>query len=421
MPELRSLSPNRLDRDDPLVGFRSRFVVDDPGLCYLDGNSLGRLPAETVARIQTVVNEEWGRGLVRSWPAAWVELPERIGGKIARLIGADAGEVIVADSTTVNLFKLAVAGLRAQPGRTRIITDALNFPSDLYALQAAARLCGPDYEVEILDSVDGISVPAEALAAAIDERTALVELSHVAFKSGHLYDMAAISAAAHAQGALVLWDLCHSVGVLPIDLRAAGADLAIGCTYKYLNGGPGSPAFLFVRETLQDRIENPINGWFGDAQPFEFALDHRPAKGIRSLLTGTPPVLSLAAIEPGVDLVLEAGIERIREKSMRQTRYLIERFDVELAPLGFELRSPREAEWRGSHVSLGHAEGLRIARALIDRMGVIPDFRAPDNIRLGVAPLYTSYEELERAVQALRVVVSDGLYADYSATLAGVT
>ncbi len=422
MPHHRSIpDPAVLDRDDPLAAFRSRFVIDDPELCYLDGNSLGRLPKQTVERLETVVSEAWGRGLVRSWADGWAELPLRIGGKIAGLIGAAAGEVTLADSTTVNLFKLAVTALRSQPGRNIILTDALNFPSDIYALQSAARQHGGDCQVKIVPTADGMTIAPDTIASAIDEHTALVELSHTNFKSGFIHDMETISAAARRHGALLLWDLCHSVGSVPVDLGAAGADLAVGCTYKYLNGGPGAPAFLYVREALQGRLENPITGWFGHARPFEFSLEYAPAPGIQAMLTGTPPVLSLAAVEPGVDLVLEAGIARIREKSIRQTEFLVACFDAYLAPLGFELRSPRDPRQRGSHVSLGHTEGLRIARALIDRMGVIPDFRAPDNIRLGVSPLYTTYAEIERAVGALEEVVRSGLYRDYPAEIAGVT
>ena len=410
-----------LDEQDELAPFRERFVIDDPGLIYLDGNSLGRLPVESLALARELVEVQWGRQLIRSWNEGWWDLPQRVGGKIARLLGAAADEVIVADSTSVNLFKLVVAALQARPGRTKVVTDDLNFPSDLYVLQAALRLAGEGGRLETVPSADGMTVPVEALAAAVDTDTALVALSHTAFKSAYVYDMAAVTALAHRSGALVLWDLSHSAGAMPLSLGETGADLAVGCTYKYLNGGPGAPAFLFARRELQPALENPIAGWFGQQEPFQFSLEYQPSPGLRKLLTGTPPVLSLALIEPGVDLLLEAGLERLRAKSVRQTEYLIGLSDAWLAPLGFRLGSPREARQRGSHVSLSHAEGLRINRALIERMRVVPDFRYPDSIRLGVCPLYTTYAEIHAAMTALRTVTAERLYEEYPPELQRVT
>ncbi|MGH7268237.1 MAG: kynureninase [Candidatus Rokuibacteriota bacterium] len=402
-----------LDRGDELAAFRDAFVVEDPRLIYLDGNSLGRLPRATVERLRGAVEREWGGRLIRGWGDGWMEAPRRIGGKIARLVGAEPDEVLVADSTSVNLFKLVVGALRLRPGRTRIVTDDLNFPSDVYVLQGALRLAGPGYRLEIVRSPDGCTLPVEALAAAIDDRTALVALTHAVFRSSFVHDVRAVTELAHRAGALALWDVSHSVGALPIELGAARADLAVGCTYKYLNGGPGSPAFLYVRRELQEDMLSPIWGWLGQRAPFEFGLDYAPGPGIQRFLAGTPPVLSLLAIEPGVDLVLEAGIERLRAKSVRQSEYLIELWGSLLAPLGFTLNSPREAARRGSHVSLGHREGLRIDRALIEEMGVLPDFRYPDNIRLGIAPLYTSYADIHAAVSRLSTVVEDRLYEKY--------
>jgi kynureninase len=253
-----------------------------------------------------------------------------------------------------------------------------------------------------------MTLPLERIATAIDQDTALVALSHTTFKSSFRHDLAAVTALAHEHGALVLWDLSHSVGAMPIALAEAGADLAIGCTYKYLNGGPGAPAFLFVRRELQDRLANPISGWLGDARPFEFALEHRPADGIRRFVTGTPPILSLAAVEPGVDLVLEAGVEAVRRKSVAQTEYLIALAETELVPLGFEIGTPLAPEQRGSHVALRHPEGLRIAHAAREHMGLLPDFRRPDSIRLGVSPLYTSFHEIDEAIRRLADLVRDG-------------
>jgi kynureninase len=406
-----------LDAADPLSVFRERFVIADPELIYLDGNSLGRLPRATAARLATVVQHEWGERLVRGWGEGWFEAPQRIGGKLAGLLGAAADEVVLADSTSVNLFKLALAALLARPERRVIVTDDLNFPSDLYVLESAARLAGA--AVRVVPSADGIHGPVEALAAALGGDVALLSLSHTCFKSGYTYDMAALTAAAHRAGALALWDLSHSAGAVAVDLNGAAADLAVGCTYKYLNGGPGAPAFLFVRRDLQNELANPISGWIGRRDPFDFAPDYAPVPGIGRFLTGTPPILSLSAVEPGVELLLEAGIERLRERSLRLSEYLIARWQERLAPLGFRLNSPRDPARRGSHVSLGHAEGLRVNLALIHDQKVLPDFRRPDNIRLGIAPLYNSFADLHTAVERLRAVVAERLYEHYDA--AGLT
>jgi kynureninase len=404
----------QLDAADPLTAYRERFVIDDTELIYLDSNSLGRLPRATTGRLSEVILYEWGGRLVRGWSEGWFEAPQRIGGKLARLLGAAEDEVILADSTSVNLFKLALAALRAasgargRAGRRTIITDDLNFPSDHYILQGIAQLAGG--RVRIIPSADGIHGPAEAIVAAIDDDTALVTLSHTTFKSGYVYDMAAITAASHRAGALVLWDLSHSAGSLPVDLNGAAADLAVGCTYKYLNGGPGAPAFLYVRRDLQPALTNPISGWIGRRDPFNFALDYAPAPGIQRFLTGTPSILSLAAVEPGIDMLLETGMDRLRERSVRLSEYLIALWEARLAQLGFHLNSPRDPARRGSHVSLGHDEGLRINLALIRDMNVLPDFRRPDNIRFGIAPLYNTFADLHTAVDRLRAVVVDRLY-----------
>jgi len=402
-----------LDRQDELAHFRDEFVVDDSDLIYLDGNSLGRLPKRTVERLREVVEREWGRRLIRGWGEGWFTAPQRIGAKIAQLVGAQPEEVIVCDSTSVNLFKLYLAALQARPGRHAVVTDDLNFPSDLYVLQGALKLAGPAYQLRLVRSEDGLTIADESLQPAIDDDTALVTLTHTAFKSGYVYDMGAITAMAHRAGALMLWDLCHSVGALPLELNKHGVDLAVGCTYKYLNGGPGSPAFLYVRRDLQEQLLNPIWGWFGQKGQFDMQLDYSPAPGLNRFLAGTPTLLSLAAVEPGVELILEAGIERLRAKSVRQTEYLITLWEELLQPLGVTLNSPRDARRRGSHVSLGHPEGLRIDRALIEEMKVIPDFRYPDNIRLGLAPLYTTFAEIHAAVTRFRRVIVERLYEKY--------
>jgi kynureninase len=322
--------------------------------------------------------------------------------------------VIVADSTSVNLYKLALAALRARPGRRKVVTDDLNFPSDLYILQGMMEMLGEGHRLEVVRSADGLRGPIAGLAAAIDEDTALVTLSHTVYKSGYTYDMEAVTRLAQKAGAMVLWDVSHSAGVMPLHLTEANVDLAVGCTYKYLNGGPGAPAFLYVRRDLQEGSDNPIVGWMGQKGLFEFGLAYEPAEGLRRFLTGTPAVLSLAGLEPAVDLLLEAGVERVRAKSVRQTEYLIGLWEAVLAPLGFRLKSPRAAGERGSHVALGHDEGFRIARCLIEEMKVLPDFRAPDNIRFGISPLYNSFEDIYVAVSRLRQVVEGRLYEKYS-------
>lgn len=403
-----------LDRQDELASFRSRFIIDDPNLIYLDGNSLGRLPVKTVRQLQQTVETLWGSRLIRGWNEGWITLQEYIGGKVAQLIGAQSNEVAIADSTSVNLYKLALAALQARPDRHKIITDDLNFPSDLYVLQGAAKLAGRRCQIQVIPSPDGIHGPVEGLAAAIDADTALVSLSHTAFKSSYMYDMAAITTLAQRAGALMLWDLSHSVGAVPCQLNAANADLAVGCTYKYLNGGPGAPAFLYVREDLQDLLHNPISGWMGQKEMFNFDLEYAPAPGLRRFFTGTPPILSLSAIEAGVDLLLEAGMEGLRAKSVQQTEYFIALWEKQLAPLGFTLNSPREAALRGSHISLGHPDGWRIDQALIHDMNVLPDFRKPDNIRFGITPLYTSFMEIFTAVERLQQVITERLYEKYA-------
>lgn len=409
-----------LDAHDPLAHFRERFVITDPDLVYMDGNSLGRLPRETAALARDLVERQWGSRLIRSWNEGWFTAPERVGAKIARLLGARPDEVIVADSTSVSLFKLVVAALRAQPGRRRILTDDSNFPSDLYILQGAVDLLGGQHQLEILSSPDGIHGSAAEIQARLDDEVALVVLSHTAFKSGYMYDLSALTAAAHAAGALMLWDLSHSVGAVPLDLAEAGVDLAVGCTYKYLNGGPGAPALLFIRQDWQERLSNPIPGWMGQRDLFRFTPEYQSVAGLRSFLTGTPPVLSLSLIETGVDLLLEAGLEEIRAKSIRQSEYLISLWMDKLEPLGITLNSPREIRLRGSHISLGHPEGLRIDLALLDQ-GILPDFRVPDNIRLGITPLYTSFCDIYKTMTCLQKIVAGKLYETYPAEAPIVT
>ncbi len=411
----------KLDRHDSLNRFRDRFLIDDPGLIYLDGNSLGRVPKDAIALMDRLMRHQWGSRLIRAWNDEWMGLSRCIGAKLAGLIGALPDEVIIADSTSVNLFKLIAGALKERPGRRKIVTDSVNFPSDLYILKAAADLIDPAYEMVVLPADNGFAASEDALDRAIDENTALVLLSHVMYKSSYMYDMERITEIAHGRDAMILWDLSHSAGAVPMACHDTGVDLAVGSTYKYLNGGPGAPAFLYVRDDLQSRLINPVTGWFGHRKQFYFDTEFEPASGIDRYLTGTPSVLSLAMIEPGVDLALEAGMEPIRAKSLDQSEYLVSLWEYGLASLGFTLNSPRNGARRGSHVSFGHAEGYRIDQAIREEKKVITDFRMPDNIRLGIAPLYTTYEELHTAVHALSEVVTSGSFERYSDVIKGVT
>ncbi len=410
-----------LDRQDKLASYRDRFFISDQDMIYMDGNSLGRLPLATSQRVNEIIMKEWGENLIRSWGQGWFEAPIRVGEKIAGLVGADHGQVAVSDSTTVNLYKLAMSALMLRPERKKIITDTLNFPSDLYMLQGCSHVLGGKHTIQMLEPADGLRVDTQTVLDAIDSNTALVALSHVVFKSGYMYDAKTITQYAHQKGALVLWDLSHSVGSVPVELDDWNADFATGCTYKYLNGGPGAPAFLYVRNGLQKEALSPIWGWFGERAPFSFELGYTPAQGIQRFLCGTPPVLSVLAMEPGVDLMLEAGIQPLRAKSIQLSNYLMALFDANLAPLGFSLGTPREVEQRGSHVSLRHPDAYQINRALIEEMNVIPDFREPDNIRLGLAPMYTSFHDVWEVVNRIERVITEKRYLRFPATRLSVT
>jgi kynureninase len=387
-----------LDRADPLATWRGRFALSE-GVVYLDGNSLGPLPSATAAILQDVVRRQWGEDLITSWNRhGWIELPERIGAKIARLIGAAPDEVLVADSTSVNLFKLIAAALDLRPGRAVVVSERGNFPTDLYVTQGLAAWLGDRVELRLVATAE--------LETALDEHTALLLLTHVDYRSGRLHDMARLTQAAHAAGALALWDLAHSAGAVPVDLNAACADLAVGCGYKYLNGGPGAPAFLFVAQRWQERARSPITGWLGHAEPFAFRSDYQAAAGIRKFLAGTPPILSLKALEAGVDLLLEVDPEALRAKSMALTELFIELVEARCAGFGFELASPRAAAERGAQVALRHPHGYAIIQALIAR-GVIGDFRAPDLLRFGLAPLFVRFVDVFDAVDALAGVMAE--------------
>ena len=381
-----------LDRRDPLARFRERFILPE-GVIYLDGNSLGPLQKSLPERIRQVVEREWGQGLIRSWNAArWIDLPQRVGDKIAPLIGAEPGEVVGADSTSVNLFKLLSAALDLQRGRSVILSERDNFPTDLYVAQGVRDQLGRRHELKLVE--------ASQLRDAIDEQVAVVMLTHVNFRTGSRHDMAAITAAAHAKGALVLWDLSHSVGAMPLALGAAQADLAIGCGYKYLNGGPGAPAFLYVRRDLQGRIRPPLAGWMGHREPFAFVPDYAPAEGILRNLCGTPPVLAMAALDAALDLWAEVDLAALRAKSVALADLMIELVEKQGSGLGLTLATTRDAERRGSQVSFAHPEGYAVMQALIAR-NVIGDYRAPDLIRFGLTPLYLRYVDVFDAVGVL--------------------
>jgi kynureninase len=409
---------DELDAADPLAGFRDRFVRADPSLIYLDGNSLGPLPRATQARIAEVVGQEWGAGLVRSW-GRWSELPGQVGDLVGEhLVGAAPGQVAVCDSTTTNLYKLACAALDAQPGRNVIVTDDDNFPTDRYVIEGIAAQRGGELRMIRSDVDQGLG--EDVLRAALDERTALVSLSHVAYRSGALADMAKLTGIVHEAGALALWDLCHSAGAVPVELDAAGADLAVGCTYKYLNAGPGAPAFLYVRRELQPRLRQPVWGWFGQRNQFDMGQGYDPAPGIGQFLTGTPDVIGTVAVQEGARLLGEAGIGRLRAKAVALTGYLIGLADAWLAPYGIAVASPRQAARRGAHVTLAHPEAWRISQALIHE-GVIGDYRTPGRLRLGPAPVFTRFADVWDALDILRQIMADQAYQDFPATRAQVT
>lgn len=392
-----------LDVADPLRGFRDRFVIADEHQLYLDGNSLGRLPKGARERLHRLI-DQWGDELVSGWHD-WIDAPTRTGDALAEVLGAAPGTILVADSVTVNLFKLVNAILDARPELTSLATDQDNFPTDRYVLEGIARARSLDLTIFGVDPLLGPQphdVPDGALTV----------LSHVAYRSGALADIEAFSPD-------VIWDLSHSAGSVPVDLQRKGVRYAVGCTYKYLNAGPGATGYLYVAEP--DTLVTPIQGWFGQARQFEMERPYEPAPGITRFLAGTPPIVVLAAVEEGVRITAEAGIEALREKSIAQTELLIALHDDWLAPLGFELGSPRDALRRGSHVSLRHPEAWPICKALIERANVIPDFRGPDSVRLGVAPLYTRFVDVYDALERLRDLVARGVHHEIDVTVSRVT
>lgn len=385
------------DARDVLAPFRARFQLPADQI-YLDGNSLGAMPIATPARIEASVRRDWGEGLIQSWnTAGWWHAPRRVGAKIARLIGAGADEVVATDSTSVNLFKVLAAAVRMNAGRSVIVSERDNFPTDLYIAQGLTLLLGSG-DLRLAPS-------AEALPTMLDQNISVLMLTHVNYRTGAMHDMRELTRLAHQCGALVIWDLSHSTGAVPVDLNASDVDFAVGCGYKYLNGGPGAPAFLFVAERLHAAFVQPLSGWLGHQTPFAFDSHYTPASGVARYLCGTPPVLSMVGLECGVDLILEAPLPALREKSIGLTSFFIELVEDLCTGMGLALVTPRDPALRGSQVSFTHAHGFEVMQALI-AAGVIGDFRAPDVIRFGFAPLYTRYVDVYDAALELQSILA---------------
>lgn len=392
-----------LDRSDPLASFRDEFVLP-AGVIYLDGNSLGPLPVRTPGRVAAVMQQEWGIGLIRSWnDAGWIELPRLVGSKIGRLLGAPAGTVLAADSTSVNLFKLLATALEMRPDRSVILSEAGNFPTDIYIAEGLIKLLGNRLALRLVE--------ASAIPRALGPDVGVVMLTHVNYRTGAMHDMKAVTRAAHAAGALVLWDLAHSAGAVPIDLTDAEADLAVGCGYKFLNGGPGAPAFLYVAERLLPEARYPITGWLGHSEPFGFHPSFRPATGIAAATVGTPSILAMAALDVGVDIALRAPMAAVRAKSLLQASLFMDLVCEHCRGSGLELATPRADASRGSQVSFRHPNASAVMQALIER-GVIGDFRTPDILRFGIAPLILRYSDIWHAAMALRDVLATERWRD---------
>jgi kynureninase len=398
MGELSIGRAEQLDAADPLAGYRECFEFSDPSLIYLNGNSLGALPKATRRRLETVITTEWGSRLGQSWDH-WVDLPLRAGEAVAPLIGAAPGQTLATDNTTVNLYKLASAALEARPGRHVIVTDNDNFPTDRYVLEGVAAQHNVEFRLLSTDINEGVD--PNLLRRAVDDDTALVSLSHVAYRSGALADMQTMTMIAHQSGALMLWDLCHAVGAVPIHLDEYDVDMAVGCTYKYLNAGPGAPAFLYVAARLRDVLRQPIWGWFSQREMFEMGPEYRPAEGIIKFMTGTPSILGLAAVEEGARLLTEAGVDQIRPKSVLLTGYLAELADEWLVPLGCELATPRDPERRGGHLTFAHPDAEAVVAELA-KSNIVADYRTPNRFRFGLSPLTTRFTDVWNAAAATR-------------------
>ncbi|MYN10785.1 kynureninase [Pseudoduganella aquatica] len=388
-----------LDARDQLAAYRSKFTLPE-GEVYLDGNSLGAMPASLPARMQEAVAKEWGQGLIRSWnDAGWIDLPQRVAAKVAPLIGATAAEVMVGDSTSVNLFKALAAALRINSGRKVILTEKGNFPTDLYIAQGIAELFGS--EIRYVDS------DPSAIADALDDSVAVLMLTHVNYRSGAVYDMAALTRKAQAVGALTIWDLAHSAGALHVELNEVNADFAVGCGYKYLNGGPGAPAFVYVAQRHLEQVRQPLSGWHGHQKPFDFVQQYQPAPGINRMQCGTPPLLSMLALDAALDVFSGVDMQQLRNKSKALGDLFIRLVDEQLSEYGFGIGSPRDCNQRGSQVALTHPQGYAIVQALIAR-GITGDFRMPDILRFGFAPLYVRYIDVHHTVETLQQIMASG-------------
>ncbi|MGE8351913.1 MAG: kynureninase [Pseudomonas protegens] len=397
----------RLDEQDPLAPLRQQFALPE-GVIYLDGNSLGARPVASLERARQVIEQEWGDGLIRSWNSAgWRDLPQRLGDRLAPLIGAGSGEVVITDTTSINLFKVLSAALQVQaeraPERRVIVSESSNFPTDLYIAEGLTRMLQQGYSLRLVDS-------PEQLPAAIDQDTAVVMLTHVNYKTGYMHDMQAVTGLIHEAGALSLWDLAHSAGAVPVELNRSGADYAIGCTYKYLNGGPGSQAFAWVAPALCDLVTQPLSGWFGHARQFDMATQYEPSSGIARYLCGTQPITSLAMVECGLEIFEQTDMQSLRRKSLALTDLFIELVEQRCAGHDLKLVTPRDHAKRGSHVSFEHPEGYAVIQALIAR-GVIGDYREPRIMRFGFTPLYTRFSEVWEAVQILGEILDEKTWA----------
>ncbi|TGD37053.1 kynureninase [Brevibacterium aurantiacum] len=399
----------RLDAEDPLRHFRDEFLLP-PDTIYLDGNSLGPRTKGAAERAQEVIEDEWGTGLIRSWnTAGWFDLPAKLGDAVSKVIGGGAGSTVVTDTTSINLFKTASAALKMQaadaPERRVIVTQRENFPSDIYMLEGLAEQLGDGYEVRLVDDEEVTAGFPTTMTAEV----ALVVLTHVNYRTGRLFDMASTTSAIHAGGAMVIWDLCHSAGALEIDLEGTGADMAVGCTYKFLNGGPGSPAFIWVSATLPDRFAQPLSGWWSHEKPFEMSPSYAPAAGIRRYLTGTQGILSMSVAELGLDIAARADMTAVREKSLALSDLFIDLVEARLSEHPIEIVTPREHTHRGSQVSITHPEGFAIMSALIEA-GIIGDYREPAVLRFGLTPLYVGFTDVWDTVEALRDILDNRLW-----------
>jgi kynureninase len=406
-----------MDANDSLARYRSEFVIDDPDMCYLDGNSLGRLPKSTVAAIGRVVTDQWGGELVAGWEK-WIDLSTQVGDRLgAAVLGAAAGQVLVTDTTSVNLYRLAIAALRDKPGRKTIIIDEANFPTDRYILQEIAKDLG--YRLITIPTEDPSvatheQVTTEVLARYLDSDVALVSLQVINYRSGARQDVAALTKLVHEHGGHLLWDASHAVGSLDLQFDSWGVQLAVGCTYKYVNSGPGAPAWLYVNSAIQSRMETPINGWFGQRDQFAMGPDFDRASGMHGFQIASPSIIGLTCVATSIELIADAGMAAIESKCAIGTDLMIELFDEWLAPTGFALETPRAADQRGGHLSITHSDAAKIARALREVSNVIPDFRKPNTIRVAISPLYTSYQEIFAGFERMRDLVSTGRYQDIS-------